>query len=296
MDALRQGLGRLTLALAAGLFATAASAAPALWKVTDSDSAIWLFGSIHILDNAVSWRTPDFDAALAEADQVYFELVLDDAGMAALGNLALEKGYLPIGQTLSAILSKDQNKRLDQAMLRLGMPRELIEPMQPWMAGLMISTFALQQSGEAGAASFAGGVESVLQAEIPNERERGLETPEEQLGFLSMGTPEEQAIALMQTVDQLDDANQAFVGATDAWLEGDVEAVHAEIVTSVGSIDSEPYKLLITDRNKRWVETLRTLLADNVEAMIIVGAAHLAGPVGVPTLLEEGGFSVERVD
>ena len=296
MDALTRRLGRLALALAAGAFATAASAAPALWKVSDDDSAIWLFGSVHILDAKVSWRTPAFDAALLEADEVYFELVLDSAGLGVLTQIAAVKAFLPPDQTLSGLLSKDQNKRLDEALRKLGVDRALIEPMRPWMAGLMISTFAMQKGGDAGAASFQSGVEMQLQAEVADDRERGLETPAEQLEYLSTGTEEEQAAALMETIDQLDEDNAAFAGVIDSWLEGDMDAVQAEIVASVGALDSPQYQLLITDRNRRWTEKIVPLLDGDIEAMIVVGAAHLAGPVGLPALLSEDGLTVERVE
>jgi uncharacterized protein YbaP (TraB family) len=284
------------LAFAAGAIATAASAAPALWKVSDGDSSIWLFGSIHILDAGVQWRTPAFDAALADADEIYFELVLNGETMTELAALAAEKGYLPQGQTLADVLSPDQDQRLDKALSKLGVPRALVEGMQPWMAGLIVSSFALQKSGQAGDAQFDSGIESQIQAETPDDRERGLETPKEQLSFLSMGTPEEQAIALMDTIDQLDASSAAFGGIIDAWLAGDVDAIQNEIVTTVGPVESEQYKLLLSDRNERWVTTLTKLLADNVDAMIIVGAGHLAGPAGVPALLETADFTVERVD
>ena len=168
--------------------------------------------------------------------------------------------------------------------------------MQPWMAALTLSTTALAQSGEAGAANFAGGIESQLQAEIEDSRERGLETPEEQMDFLSGGTPEEQAASLMQTIDELDEASAAFSGLLDAWEAGDIETVHAEVVASVGSMESPEYQTLVADRNERWTQTITTLLSDNVDALIVVGAAHVAGPVGLPALLGDLGFTVERID
>ena len=137
--------------------------------MSDSDSSIWLFGSVHILDPNVTWRTPAFNEVLSGADEVYFELVLNADGMASLGRLTIERGFLPVGQTLSDILSPDQNKRLDKALAELGLPRTMFEQMQPWMAALTLSTTALAQSGEAGAANFAGGIESQLQAEIEDE-------------------------------------------------------------------------------------------------------------------------------
>jgi uncharacterized protein len=296
VDALRRRIFRAALPLVFSATATSAFADPALWKVSDTDSAIWLFGSVHILDAATEWRTPAFDDILANADEVYFELLLNEESMAELGMLSIQRGFLPAGETLSGLLTDDQNKQLDKALGEIGMNRMMVEQMRPWMAGITISTAALAQSGAAGDANFAGGIESQLQAEIADERERGLETTEEQLDFMSMGTPEEQAAALMQTVDQLDEANAAFGGLIDAWLVGDIDTVHAEVVDSVGSVESEEYQVLLAERNRKWTVKLAELLTADVEAMIIVGAAHLAGPLGVPAMLEELGFAVERID
>jgi uncharacterized protein len=296
LDPLIRRIARAALPLLFSCATSSALAEPALWKISDPDSAIWLFGSVHILDAGVTWRTPAFDEVLSGADEVYFELLLNDEGMATLGRLAMEHGFLPAGTVLSDLLTPDQNKRLDKALADLGMPRLAIEPMQPWMAALTLSTMALTRSGEAGAADFAGGIESELQAEIPDERERGLETPEEQMDFLSTGTPEEQAAALMQTVDQLDEASVAFGGLVDAWAAGDMDTVHSEVVASVGAIESPEYQTLITERNQRWAATAAKLLGGDVDALIVVGAAHVAGPVGLPAMLDELGFTVERID
>lgn len=297
MDALTRLFARLSLpVLLSAALASGATAAPALWRVSDADSSIWLFGSVHILDANANWRTPAFNQILNDADEVYFELVLDEAGMATLGRLALERGFLPAGEKLSDLLTPEQNERLGKALEEIGLTAAMVEPMRPWMASITISTAALSLSGAAGDANFAGGIESQLQAELPDERERGLETPEEQMNFLSTGTPEEQAAGLMKTVDELDEANAMFGGLVDAWMRGDVEAIHEDVVESVGSMDSEEYQTLIVGRNERWTEALAGILAANTRALIVVGAAHLAGPSGVPDLLEDRGLTVERID
>src|SRR6185369_1001930 len=61
----------LTAALAALLSATILPAAtpvrearPALWKLADADTTIYLFGTIHALPDGVEWRGRRIDAAL----------------------------------------------------------------------------------------------------------------------------------------------------------------------------------------------------------------------------------------
>ena len=122
LDALIRRIVRPLLPLIFGCLSSGAALAdPALWRVSDSDSSIWLFGSVHILDPNVTWRTPAFNEVLSGADEVYFELVLNADGMASLGRLTIERGFLPAGQTLSDILSPDQSKRLDKALAELGL-------------------------------------------------------------------------------------------------------------------------------------------------------------------------------
>jgi uncharacterized protein YbaP (TraB family) len=297
VDALRRQVARTLPAVAAcAILASPAAAAPALWRVSDADSSIWLFGSVHILDPSREWRTPAFNEALANADEVFFELVLDEAGMATLGQLTIERGLLPPGQRLGDFLTDEENAQLDAALADVGLSRAMVDAMQPWMAGLTISTAAFAMSDVGGSASFAGGIESQLQAELPDHRERGLETPQEQIAFMSAGTTEEQTAGLMQAIDQLDEANATFGGLIEAWFAGDVEAIHDEIVASIGSIESEEYQTLVARRNERWSKTAVKLLSANNDALIVVGAAHLAGPSGLPTLMEGLGFAVERVD
>jgi uncharacterized protein len=63
----RRSLAVLATTLAA---ASSATAAPAIWKVSDEDSSVWLFGSIHMLPEGVEWRTEIFDNLLDEADRI----------------------------------------------------------------------------------------------------------------------------------------------------------------------------------------------------------------------------------
>ena len=64
---LRRGLGLLGLAALAGSSAAPArthQARPALWEVSDADTKIYLFGTIHLLPSDYQWRTPALNRAL----------------------------------------------------------------------------------------------------------------------------------------------------------------------------------------------------------------------------------------
>jgi uncharacterized protein YbaP (TraB family) len=52
-------------------------------------------------------------------------------------------------------------------------------------------------------------------------------------------------------------------------------------------------KVLIEDRNNAWVKKIIALLDENKTYFIAVGAAHLVGPRGVPSLLRKQGLKVD---
>ncbi len=51
------------------------AASPAMWKVADKDTTIYLFGTIHLLPKDTKWRSPAFDKAAASADTLVVETI-----------------------------------------------------------------------------------------------------------------------------------------------------------------------------------------------------------------------------
>lgn len=287
---MRTSLRRLLLAgLATLASALPAWAEPAMWRVSDTDSEIWLFGSIHMFSRDIDWRTPEFDSALEEAEHVWFEMVFDAEAYATIASLTLLEGRLPDGGKLADLLTPEQNRRLDEAIAASGLDPLVFEHLQPWMAEVTLST--------AGIGGTSAGVDILVDAEVEPARKRGFETAEQQLGFFKDVPLDEQVDNLMSTVAGLGAGGVAeqMAGLTDAWEAGDVAALDRLIKQEMGPSDSVRYRRLVADRNMRWVETIEDLLASNDESMIIVGAGHLVGPDGVPTLLAQRGFEVERI-
>ncbi len=283
-------LRRLTLASILALqLAVPALAAPAMWKVSDADSDVYLFGSIHVFSQQVDWRTPQFDEVLVRADHVYFELVLDMEAYSTIAQLMLLDGRIRDGSTLWDLLGPERTEIFTAAVESAGTPAATFERMQPWMAEIMLSGGSVS--------GMKAGVELVLDAELEAARKRGFETMGEQMQLFS-GLPLDQQIDnLMDSVGQLSaGAGEQIEQMTAAWQAGDIDALQAILDEALGGVDGPRYSRLITERNQRWVGQIETILADNDGALVVVGAGHLVGPVGVPTLLAARGYKVERVD
>jgi uncharacterized protein len=270
---------------------TGASAAPALWKVSDEDSSVWLFGSVHLLRADTDWRGPVLDKIVSKAERVYFETDISIEAQMAVMPLTFDLGFNRDGRLLSEIIGAELTSRLREAAAEYGIPMATLLTMKPWMAATTLSTGPLLESGY----DTTLGVEAVLATEVPAERVGFLETPEQQLGFLASGNEAEQIAMLVATLDTLDIMETDIDQMVQAWADGQPEHLGAIFTAQMGGYDEGMVERLIDHRNADWVEQIDAMLARNEEALLVVGAAHLAGQNSVVLLLEDQGFDIRRL-
>jgi uncharacterized protein YbaP (TraB family) len=62
------------------------------------------------------------------------------------------------------------------------------------------------------------------------------------------------------------------------------------------SFDNSPelYDRLLVERNRNWVPHVDTCLQQDAGCFIVVGAAHLVGPDGLPAMLAKKGYRVTQ--
>lgn len=277
--------------LATAALTLPALAAPAIWKVSDADSSIWLFGSVHMLRADTDWRTQRLDKLISKADRIYFEADISAAAQAEILPVSMELGFNRDGVLLSEQIGPELTDRLRAAAQQYEIPMPALLTMKPWLAATTISAGPMMESGfEA-----AYGVEAVLGEELPDERKGFLETGVEQLGFLAAGTLEEQITMLSATLDTLDAVQSDIDEMVSAWTSGDPESLGAIFEAQMADFDTSLSERIIDERNHNWVDQIESMLGENEAALLIVGAAHLAGDVSVVKLLEARGFAAERV-
>ncbi|ODT79107.1 MAG: hypothetical protein ABS76_21135 [Pelagibacterium sp. SCN 64-44] len=281
----------IALLAALALGASPALADPALWKVSDADSSVWLFGSVHLLPPGLDWRTGAFDKIVSKVDTVYFETDMSIEAQIALAPLSYELGFIRDGRLLSERIGPELTDRLRTAAERYNIPMPLLLTMQPWMAATTLSVSVLTEKGY----DPTLGVETLLSGEVDKARQGFLETPEEQLGFLGDGDEAEQIVMLQATLDTLEVMQEDIDVMVDAWMAGDPERLGEVFMAQMGDYDDGMVERLIDTRNHNWVEQIAAMLERNERALLVVGAAHLVGDVSVVRLLEERGFSSERV-
>lgn len=282
-------LAHLLIAATALTLAAPALAAPAMWKVSDEDSRVWLFGSIHLMPDGQDWRTPTFDQVLAKADRVYFETNMSPEQQAVIAAEAFVRGIYTDGTLLTDVLDDAQEALLRSAAAEHGIALGPILAMRPWMAAQAVTGPILMQSGFLGE-----GVELQVLGEIASDRLGYFETGLQQLDVLTTGPEEEEIAMLVQALEGLPTMTDTMFDMLALWMGGDDEQLDELMLNETAGIDGFAERLLF-DRNMNWLAPIKAMLAENEANLIIVGAAHLGGVQGVPALLEQAGYTVERV-
>lgn len=272
------------------LLSTTAFAQPALWHLSDDDSDIYLFGTMHILPPGLDWQSEEIEAAFDAADTVWFEApVHDPQAQAQSAMLMIQHGFNPAGTTLSTQISEEARAKLDEIVRQYGLSAADLEAMRPWMAATVLQLAYIQSRGF----NPESGVESVLWPDAVGSGKQFayFETMEEQIRFLADLPPEVEAAYLEDALFEFEEA-EVLDEMLDAWSTGDVATL--DEITNEDMRESAPdlHQSLIVDRNRRWLERIREALAGAGTHFIAVGAGHLTGSEGLPELLRAQGLSV----
>ncbi len=263
---------------------------PALWKVSDEDTTIYMFGTVHALPADLVWYDAEIAEALNASDTVVTEILMDPASEAAMQQLALQKGVMTDGTTLRSLLNEDQTARYDAALTAMGIPTVALDQFEPWMAGLSLSVIPLLQQGY----DLESGVDKVILSKAGDTAQDALETAEFQLGIFD-GLPQNQQVEfLMTAVDGADEAAAMIDSLVAAWVAGDPESL-AEIMHA--ETEDEAFaEALLYDRNANWAEWIEARLDSTPGTVFIaVGAGHLAGERSVQDYLAQREIETTRV-
>ncbi len=271
--------------------ASAAPARPAMWKVADKDTTIYLFGTIHLLPKGVEWRTPALDAAIAASDTLYLETDLGSDPMAAaqtMMRLGMSPGLPKIVERVPAA-KRDAFRKM---IADIGVPEAALDRMETWSAALTILAMSFRKMG----LDPAAGVEQGLTASYKGKKKpvKGLETVEQQFGYFDRLSEASQRAFLTGMIDNPADARKEFQAMLDAWKRGDVDAI-ARTFDSETALSPELRDVLMKRRNAAWAEWVAKRLDQPGTVMVAVGAGHLAGNDSVQRLLRSRGLKATRV-
>lgn len=293
---IRRGLAALgvaTLAIAPTTAAEArASRGPALWQVSDKDTTIYLFGTIHLLPRDSRWRTPKLDKALDKSETLVLETLIDTSNPQQLAGVMAAMGFSSGLPPIASRIDAAKRPQLEAAIARTKIPRQMFDRMESWAAAFTLIGVQFQTLGVEG----EQGVEAVLRKSFAASGKRvdQLETNQEQLSFFDRLPESAQRQLLEGAIENPQAVRTQFDGMLKSWLTGDVESIGQTFNRDLQS-SPELKAALLTRRNYNWSQWIERRMAQPGTVMVAVGAGHLAGNDSVQRYLQSRGYKVKRL-
>lgn len=265
---------------------------PALWVAKDYNSTVYLYGTVHLLPDDLSWMKDDMKAAFREAGTVYFEVDTGTQGQIEASILTQNLGMRSDGLRLSDSLDSYQLKLLDAAAHNGNLTLAALDSMKPWLASEFLTVAAATNAGLSPELS----ADTALKSRAAREQKNiiYLETMEEQIR-LSADQPEfVQMKILTETLERFNSLGSDLTQIVEAWSNGRTAFLTSEMIEKLKKTSPDYYEALLSERNQKWAKVLTRYMEGSGTAFVAVGTSHLLGEDSVISLLREQGYKVSR--
>jgi uncharacterized protein len=262
---------------------------PALWKVADSDTTIYLFGTVHALPKGIPWYQGGIAQAFEQSHELVTEIVETESAGVQTATLSL--AMLPDGQTLRALMTPEERTAYEAALTAQRMPPGAFDRLKPWYAAVLLASMPMLKEGF----DPGQGVEKTLDARAKalKRPHSALETVEYQLGLFDSLPQATQLRFLSEVVRTMPEAKNEVAEMVKAWKAGDAETL-AQIMNE-DEDEPELMDKLLFQRNKAWAEWIKARLDRPGTVFMAVGAGHLAGDGSVQHELAARGIGSTRL-
>jgi uncharacterized protein YbaP (TraB family) len=258
-----------------------------LWEISGNglEKPSYLFGTMHLLCAEDAILSANLKKAIREADRIYFEIDMDDMSQ-MIG--ALKYARMTDNTKLSDLLTKEEYTRIrdyfekNKAVL----PFSMMERLKPYMLTSLVGETGME-------CEKTNGMEMIIMQESNkyDKEIKGLETAEFQASLFDSIPYEKQAKELLNYIDSIDYHKNSTSELVKVYREQDLKKMEALTVRTEGGI-GEYLDLLVYNRNRRWLEELKTILLEK-STLVAVGAGHLPGENGMINLLRKAGYTVK---
>lgn len=294
-----------TLTFIIALLAAGSMNAQILYKITgkDAKNASYIIGTYHLADASFTEKIPGLQTALAETEQVYGEVNMENMMQPASIQKVTAAMMLPEGQTLKTVLTPEQFGKVSafaKELMGVGLDNDMVFSQLGKMSPKALATqFTLLLFIKNSATPFnpANGLDNFfqMQAKQNNKSIGGLETIDFQIETLYKSTPiERQVEELICLVDNKEYNLMMVQEISKAFYAQDLQAIKKAADEKLNnSCDSTPEEeeTLIYGRNDNWMKLMPAIMAEK-PTFFAVGALHLVGERGMLTQLQKAGYTV----
>ena len=294
-----------TLTFIIALLAASSMNAQILYKITGKDAkgTSYIIGTYHLADASFTEKIPGLQTALAETEQVYGEVNMENIMQPASSQKMTAAMMLPEGQTLKTVLTPEQFGKVSafaKELMGVGLDNDMVFSQLGKMSPRALATqFTLLLFMKNSTTPFnpANGLDNFfqMQAKQNNKPIGGLETIDFQIETLYKSTPiERQVEELICLVDNKEYNLMMVQEITKAFYAQDLQAIEKAADEKLNnSCDSTPEEeeTLIYGRNDNWMKLMPSIMAEK-PTFFAVGALHLVGERGMLAQLQKAGYTV----
>jgi uncharacterized protein YbaP (TraB family) len=267
-----------------------------LFRVSHDGRVAYLFGTVHVGTPGFYLLPPEVIRALGGANRVVVELDTR-ANDAFLRALDLHGRYAP-GDDIRHHLSAPTMRALTEAVHGLGISVASMAAYKPWLVANLLLSAELERKGY----RRRDGVEQALLAQAKRHglQVTQLESAEYQLALYDSMDEVQSERYLKEALDGLADgrALRNAQAVVEAWSSGDVHALDVALQDSTagpGVMAEFTRRVLLGRRNPEMANRIERLMREDSVTFVGVGLLHLLGANGLPQLLAQRGYLVERV-
>jgi uncharacterized protein YbaP (TraB family) len=261
-----------------------------VWDLRSKESVVTIVGSIHLWKKGSLPISAEMEEAFQLSDSLVLEVDPGRAGWETMQGMLLSKGIYQAGKTLEGSLSRGAFQAVLARAKETGLDASILNRLKPWLVALTVTGLKLNKLG----LDPNYGVDRyfVDKAKKSGKGISGLETVEEQLALFDGMSRDTQESLLLQALKDLETIEKELDQLLQAWSLCDQKVLETLLL---GSFKEYPdvYTRAISDRNRRWLPKIESLLDRKGKTMLIVGAGHLVGKDSIILLLKERGFLVE---
>ncbi|MBX2887862.1 MAG: TraB/GumN family protein [Ferruginibacter sp.] len=260
-----------------------------LWEVSGNNikKPSYIFGTFHMLCKDDIHFSENLNKAIAQAEEVYFEIDLDDVS-STLGVMLLMN--MKDGKTLKDLYTPEEFDKVKAYFEdSLKMPMAVVKRMKPMFLQAMLYPKLMP-------CNKASGVEEELMVIAKkNKKEiKGLETIAEQAAVFDSIPYDVQAKELLKGIDSLSFYSNEFVQMVETYKAQQLKKIGEMFSQSEFNMDEQQQEFLLNRRNRNWVQQLKSIMADK-NVFVAVGAGHLPGKNGLIELLRDAGYTLRPI-
>ena len=273
-----------------------------LWKVSGKELSkpSYIFGTYHLMSSELMNEISGLKEAFEMTDQIIGELNLED--MIALQTKMMQAIRLSEEESYKNLLPEDEYLLLDGGLKNIfGAGLDQLGTIKPGFLSMQIYLIIYTQINPAFNPMTFEAIDAYLQriARENNKPSIGLETIEDQINAAFYGdTQLNQMKALICTVENLEYGIKYLKTMTSDYLSGNLFKIYNDVFEYENNPCREfslsSMNRLNKNRNDKWIEQLPAMMREK-PSLIVVGALHLAGDVGILYLLSKMGYAVEAV-